>query len=118
MHSEQLDRSVFLKELKQIFPMLKPELNKEMGLLHFEMTVFRNFAQQMINDGETDTVEQCFSIALKYYLNGNAKLKDAVIISFIEDLEFTDTPKRSREWAWNLFPEQLKDEFTAFHKQG
>lgn len=98
-----------------MFPSLRGEINQEMGLLHLEIGVFKSFTQKMINDAKKDTVQKCFAIAEKYYLEGNAKLSNAIGVSYIKKLEFDDTDKNYRSWSWECLPESLKVVYIGFH---
>jgi hypothetical protein len=111
----KLERSQFLKEVKEQFPELGPRLNAEEGLSTFEMDVFCEFTQRNINEGEREVVIKCFKIAEKYYRESNQSFKNVVAISFVENLLFKNTKKNLREWAWEIFPEILKAEYTKFH---
>lgn len=111
----KLDRSKLLKDLKKAFPEIKPFINAEEGLLDFEVRVFYLFTQKLINSGETDKVRICFNIADNYYRNGNSKVQHAIGVSYVECLEFKNTKKNIREWAWDMFPSALKEEYVSFH---
>lgn len=110
----RLHRSEFLRELKQAFPELVADVNQQYGLLHLEVAAFRRHTQQAINNGNTNGVSCAFSLAEKYLLLGNAKLQNALGVSYVEDLEFRDQ-KSLRRWAWELLPATLKAEYEAFH---
>lgn len=112
-----MHRSEFLAELKALFPELKNKSNKECGLLHFEINVFKNFTQRAIYEGEREKVSLCFEFANRVYVEGNGDLRDAIDVSFVEILDFESTPKRNAEWAWNCFPEELKSLYNKFHCQ-
>lgn len=113
--SKGLDRSALLKELKSAFPELKDEINAEQGLLAFELEVFYRFTQKMINAGDEKTVLACFTLAEKYYLSGNFKIKDAIDTCYVENLDFSNTKRCDRRWAWAKFPEALKKLHNDFH---
>ena len=110
----KLDRSEFLKELKEQFPELTSSINSEGGLSTFEMDVFCQFTQEMINQGEKEIVIRCFDIADKYYSQGNNKFKNVIATCFVEGLDFKNTKKNIREWSWELFPQCLKEEYISF----
>lgn len=109
----KLDRSVLLKELKHHFPELRGDINSEGGLLHFEVGAFYQFTQSKIDAGEVEIVKQCFNLAEKYYLNGNSNVKNAIGVSFAECFNFNSTKKNKREWAWDIFPLPLKNEYIS-----
>jgi hypothetical protein len=98
-----LDRSTFLRELKEAFPQLKVAINAEHGLLHLEMHAFANFAQEAISIGNADDVRRCFMIAARYHGDGNNSMKNAVVVSFLEHLDLRNAP-----WAWKLLGDRLQ----------
>ena len=51
-----MDRSEFLRIVKEQLPDLRQSISEEQGLLHFEMDVLWRFAQQAIFDKELYTV--------------------------------------------------------------
>ncbi|WP_102386531.1 hypothetical protein [Vibrio cyclitrophicus] len=106
-----LDRSSLLRELKEQFPELTPLINVEQGLLVFEVEAFYKYTQSLINDGHVEKVKLCFSIANKYLINGNQKVRSAIATSYAECLDFNDTKKLNRSWAWELYPKPLKKEY-------
>jgi hypothetical protein len=101
-----LHRSIFLKELKDVFPDLKAEINAQCGLLHLEMHVFADFVQRAINIGNTKDVASCFRLAEKYYRDGTDQLQNAIGVSFVEHLDL-----RNAQWAWELLGPILKREY-------
>jgi len=98
-----MHRSDFLKLLKQDFPQLTKEINKQEGLLHYEMNVFHQFAQKLILDKDVDRIKKAFRLADICYANGNKALKNAIDVSFLEGLKL-----KNHNWAWEIFPESLK----------
>jgi hypothetical protein len=101
-----LDRSAFLRELKEAFPQLRAAINAEHGLLHLEMHVFANFAQHAISVGNADDVRVCFMIAARYHADGNENMKNAVVVLFLERLDLRNAP-----WAWKLLGNRLGSEY-------
>ena len=114
-----LDRSKLLKEVKEAFPEIRAKINAQQGLLHFEVGVFYMHTQKLINNGEREKVTKSFKIADKFYRNGDKKVQNAIAVSYVEGLEFTNTKKTCRDWAWHTFPASLKNEYIEFHgKEG
>lgn len=105
-----MDRSKFLKILKDKFPHLRVKLNREMGQLHAEMAVFYSFAQECLDKGDETNLLVCFELADNFYKNGDRKLKNAIDVSFVESLSFGD-----QKWAWKLLPQELQKLYIAFH---
>ena len=100
---KRLHRSIFLKELKSVFPELTKGVNAEYGLLHLEMHVFARFTQRAITDRDVDKARLCFELADKYYKEGTVQLSNAIAVSFVEHLDF-----QKAEWAWELLDPSLK----------
>ena len=111
----KLHRSQFIKEIKRKWPHLAAAINAEHGLLHLEMAVVRKFAQDLISSGDREALAQCFAMVEKFEAGGNENLRNAIDVSFIEDLDFSDTEKRSRRWAWDMLPGSLKELYVGFH---
>ena len=109
-----MDRSEFLRIVKKQFPDLREPINKEQGLLHFEVDVLRRYSQRAIFEGDRQALANCFKIAEQAYLEGNRSLKNAIDISFVEDLDFV-TPHIRYDWAWDMLPIPLKSLYKAFH---
>jgi len=105
-----MHRSEFLKTLKNEFPKLKNEINKQRGMLHLEMNVFHNFAQEQLLNHDENILGKCFQLANMFYINGSNKLQEAVDVSFVEGLAF-----EGNEWAWKIFPVNLKKLYENFH---
>ncbi len=112
----KLHRSQLVAEIKENFPELVEELNKEAGLLSFELNIFCRFTMAKIGETDRKSVSKCYAIALGYYEGGNAELRDAIDTCYVEDLEFPSPKKRARDWAWEIFPEPLKMLHRDFHR--
>jgi hypothetical protein len=110
----RLHRSEFLRELKQTFPELRADLNREYGLLHFEVAAFCRHTQAAIDSGDRVAVSLAFKLAERYLLLGNARMQNAIVVSYVEDLDFKDS-KTARSWAWEQLPLSLKAEYEKFH---
>src|ERR1700722_10958393 len=74
---EELHRSIFLKELKIAFPQLKDDIKQ---------------------------ARSCLMLAEKYCSGGNADLRNAIAVSFVEHLDL-----RQAQWAWDLLGPHLRD---------
>lgn len=111
----QTHRSEFLKAVKAAFPETAQPLNAWQGLLHLEMSEFRRFAQTLIDGGREDELKKCFEIVERFERTGNRGLRNAIDVSFVEDLEFNDTKKNKRSWAWQLLPRSLQVLYEEFH---
>lgn len=112
---EKLHRSQLIAEIKANFPELTKALNAESGQLCFELGVFRRFTMTKIGEGDIECVAQCYAIAVKYYRNGTASMRDAIDTCYVEDLKFPSPKKKDRAWAWDSLPDELKKLYNDFH---
>lgn len=60
------------------------------------MGLFRRFTQDAIDRGDRDLVIRCFQLADWVFANADHVVKNAVSVSYLEDLEFHGS---GREWA-------------------
>lgn len=112
----KLHRSEFLKEVKHNFPETTENINKEEGLLSFEIDVFIKFVQSQIDLNVISKTELAFKILDQYYRNGNRALHELIRNAVCEDFNFSDTEDSKRQWAYVLLPESLKTERIAWMK--
>lgn len=89
-----MDRSAFLKLLKERLPALKDAVNRQAGQLHLEIDVLRQCAQRAILDGDRETLALCVALAETGYREGDKALKNAIDVSFVEPIDFV-TPHHS-----------------------
>lgn len=89
-----MHRSEFSVLVKDAAPEVVEEINKQQGLLHFEIEVMCRRAQRAIYANDVETLTTIFALALKGYLNGNKALNS---------------------WAWVALPEPLKELYIRFH---
>ncbi len=101
-------RSRFLRDLKAAFPELRDSVNRWYGLLHLEMAEFRNLVQAAIDSEDAESVKKAFRLAERHFIQGSPNLRNAIAVSFLEDLNFEDGRAR-RRWAWEILPASLKD---------
>ena len=105
-----MDRSEFLRVIKDKYPNLKNAINKEFGQLHGEMNVFHNFAQDCLDRDDEVALVDCFNLAASIYIKGDKKLKNAIDVSFVEGFRFS-----GKKWAWKILPSNLKQLYIRFH---
>lgn len=116
---QKLHRSDFLKEVKSAFLQLTHEINQQLGLLNLEVHTFTRFVQSLIDEGDKDNLAIALQIADKYLREGNRNLTTALVVSFLEHLNFTDG-KVSRSWAEEYLTISLKtayDEIMVYNQR-
>jgi hypothetical protein len=83
-----LHRSSFVKALRDEFPAIESWLAGYRDNLTFEMMQFRHFTEDAIKRGEMSTVKKCFQFLRKAYATGNRHVRNSVVVSYLEHLEF------------------------------
>lgn len=109
-----MDRSEFLKLIKEAIPDLREAINRQQGLLHLEVDELRKRAQRAIYDGDREVLAICFRLADQAYQAGDRKLRNAIDVSFVEGLEFGSI-ERPRAWAWEMLPTRFRQLYERFH---
>ena len=103
-------RSLFLKDIKEAFPELREELNRQHGLLHCEMHSFHRFVQSLIASEERNMVIKAFQIIEHHFAHGNDALVNAIAVSFLEHLDL-GLAKNTPSWAYQYFPHGLREPY-------
>jgi hypothetical protein len=109
-----MNRSEFLRIVKEQLPELRQSINQQRGCLPAEMEVLRHYVQRAIFDGDRQPLAVCFRLAEEAYAKGDKRLKNAVDVIFVEDLKFV-TPHNKYDWAWEMFPANLKELYSDFY---
>jgi hypothetical protein len=111
-----IDRSQFLKEVKEKYPEIRGDLNSQDGLITFEVSVFLDLIQKYINDGNREDFIEAIEVANHFYLEGNKSLKECICNGVCEDLLFEDSKKNKRSWALEFLPSSLARERNSWRK--
>jgi len=74
----RLHRSEFLREAKELFPGLRPALNREYGLLNLEMHAFCELRAGCHRYGDRETVTKAFAFCTKLLAQGNSDMVNAL----------------------------------------
>lgn len=106
-----------VEAIKEAFPSLRSELEDETwaGLLHLEVGCFAAFTQQCIDAEDRDGVRRCFDLADSVFANCDASVKNAMYVSYLEHLDFSDG-KKKRAWAFEGLPPRLKEGYLKIHR--
>jgi hypothetical protein len=104
-----MNHEQFVEQLLAEFPELHGEVTDEdwAGLLHLEMACFARRTQSAIDGKDRQGVSRCFEFARRVFQQADSEVKNAVYVSYLENLDFHDG-KRERSWAIELMPPSLK----------
>jgi hypothetical protein len=102
-----LHRSAFIKALREQFPAVEVWLAGNRNGLTFEMMRFPHFTQDAIAKGDLTLVRQCFQFLNTAFENGNRHLRNSIVVSFLEHLEFAGSNGAAAE---KLLPGALATE--------
>lgn len=105
-------RGEFLKELKQLFPEVRAQVNQQYGLLHLEMHEFEHFVNERVAKGDREAVAKAFQLIDRVLKEGNAELRNAAAVSFLEHMNFEDGHV-ARSWAAELMPPLVAECYEA-----
>ena len=84
MNSEE-----FIEALVAEFPELTDEIREDEGLLHIQMGAFGRLTEAAIARGELETVDRCFALAHRAFRDADPPLKNALNVSYLEELDFS-----------------------------
>jgi hypothetical protein len=86
MSQAQIDGPEFAKLLLLKFPELQAEIQESEGLEHLQMMEFMLFTLRACERGDWPTVGTCLQFADELLRLGDAKIKNAVYVSYLESL--------------------------------
>ena len=98
----------FVEQLLIEFPGLKSEVLDETwaGLLHVETACFARYTQAAIDNHDVEQVRQCFEFATRIFHDADAEVRNAIYVSYLENLNLEDGKTR-RAWAVKIMPPLL-----------
>ncbi len=100
-----MDAGTFRSLVLSEFPSLQEDFEEWEGLVHLQVSEFKDFTQSAIEARSFEVVSRCFQIATAALLEGDDNLRNAVYVSYLEDLDFrSDAGKQ----ALQLMPGELK----------
>ena len=65
----------------------------------------------MIDGGNAKELERCFALATQVFMNAEPDVKNAIYVSYLENLNFYDGRKQ-RAWAIEIMPPALRKGWT------
>lgn len=100
----------FIELLLAEFPGLRSEVQDETwaGLLHLETACFGRYTQSAIDNHDVENLRRCFDFATRIFQDADAEVKNALYVSYLENLDLEDG-KAQRAWAVKMMPPLLKE---------
>ena len=83
-----LDPAGFVQLVATAYPELRAELDENDGLETVQMRVLADRTQAAIDRGDMAAVATCFQIADRVIAEGDDSMRNAVHVSFLEELDF------------------------------
>jgi hypothetical protein len=109
----QIDRDRFVALLTERFPHVAADIDDcSQGLLHLEMATLARATQAAIYAGDRDTVHRHFQFIDEVFRQAAADVKNAVNVSYLENLRFEGrkaAPARARELLTPRLQEALAE---------
>jgi hypothetical protein len=117
MRQQIMNAPTFRELVLSEFPSLIKDFEEWEGLLHLQVSEFRQFTQNAIEAHSFGVVSSCFQIATTALRDGDEELRNAIYVSYLEDLDFrSDVAKQAKQ----LMPNQLKkglDDILDYNEQ-
>ena len=109
-----LSEAKFCTQLHEEFPELRDELEDECFQgLHLQLSCLMRATQAAISGGDRKLLKRAFAFAHNSLRLGDPTVKNAIAVSFLEHLTFSDTKKRRRSWAFDMMTPLLQQEYRA-----
>ncbi len=104
------DKNSAIEHLESTFPHLASEMHDEIndGLLHLQMAVFARWAQEVISTEDSNTWGQVTKAFLTIWRDCDPDVNNALNVSFLEHLTFSDGKRKRRSWAYDSMPPQMQ----------
>jgi len=103
------DKTTSIKYVGAKLPHLVAELHDDTweGLLHVQMGVFSDWAQNSIDAGDEAAWKQITEVFMDLWRDCTPDVINALNVSFLEHLDFADDIKR-RSWAYKAMPQEMR----------
>jgi hypothetical protein len=86
MAHAEIDGQKFTNLLLGEFPQLRDDVREWSGLLHLQMMEFHVVTERAIDAGDWTTVEKCLRLADTLLHHGDAEIRNAIHVSYLEHL--------------------------------
>jgi hypothetical protein len=93
--------------IEKEFPEISEELREDEGLLHLQIGEFSHLAQSFIDGAKTNEFKRVCELFVKLFPSASSELENALNVSFLEHLNFTDG-KKERSWAYTAMPPLMR----------
>ncbi len=112
-----ISESQAIRQIEDAFPEITEELHDETwdGLIHLQVSVFSRLVQAAIDSYDEQTFEKACHLFLQLFEEGEPTLVNALNVSFLEHLSFTDG-KINRSWAYKQMPNKMQLAFDAMEE--
>ena len=107
-------REQLVTEVVQAFPSIESDIRDDTwaGLLHLEVSSFARYTQKQLDCGNRVELRRCFELALRFLLEGDDAVRNAMYASYLEHLNLKDE-QTTRSWALEEMPDPLKKGYTS-----
>jgi hypothetical protein len=95
--SKAIHRSEFVRRLKLEVPEAVEALRGYRDNLSMEMLAFLVMTQEAMERGDLDLVRRCFRLADSVFVHGNRQVRNSLLVSFLEHLDFSGPHGRKAE---------------------
>lgn len=106
-----MNENEIIQKIILTFPDIKEDIEEDNDLFHSQMFVFSNLAQNAIDNEDKNKFLQVCELMRVFLLNSSGDIKNALHVSFLEHLNFQDSKKTKRSWAYELMPKVMKESY-------
>ena len=100
-----------IKMILDEFPELSKEMNNEQGNFYYQIgSILGNFTQDAIDNGDKVKFKRICELFRKIFMNASSSVKNALYVSYLEDLNFQDG-KKDRQWALAEMPKIMLEAY-------
>jgi hypothetical protein len=100
-------------KIKNTFPELRSTINENGNLYYNSIGSFAKFTQEQIDSGDRIKLKLCYALARELMMNGNHDVINAIHVSYLEHLNFSDSKRNHRSYAMALMPPVLHAGYLA-----
>lgn len=101
-----------IKNIQAEFPEITGLIQEDEGLLHLQIATFSHLVQAFIDSGNRENFARACVLFTTLYSQAAPDLENALNVSFLEHLEFSDGD-HERRWAYSAMPESMRAAWDA-----
>lgn len=102
-----------IKLITDKFPVLSQEIKNEQGNIYMQVAALTRYTQKTIDNRDEIMFLQICELFQQLFSIASPPIKNALYVSFLEQLNFQDSNRANRQWAYQKMPGMMKDAYHA-----